>query len=361
MDTPNRQERCNIENDLFENICKYDFFQAVRLLELLYPDKKPVGEWFSPENEVVRFKPRVSLDFPGSNLYELLPISENNEHNNTLIVTFMRLAGLQAPLPMVYAKWIMDREREGDTAFEDFINIFNHRIISLLYKTYKKHSFFFETKDFSISRCVAAISGLKNTDHDTELYNELLPYAEIFSQQNRSMTGLEMLLSNYFNIKVKGKQFCLKRYLIPEEYQSTIGFNGKYQVLGKNLRLGKTFISCKNNFELIITISSIRNYLQLLPIFKKFLILCQTIRLYVKSELDFDIIFQVSITNEDFNKIKKYEKIFGLGKIVKNKAKLGTRLGWTSFLTDKKKIKQEKYTYRIKIPQKIIRHLKEYK
>ena len=44
------------------------FFQAVRLMERLYPDRKPVGLFVAPTSEVVQFSSLPSLAFPASEI-----------------------------------------------------------------------------------------------------------------------------------------------------------------------------------------------------------------------------------------------------------------------------------------------------
>jgi type VI secretion system protein ImpH len=51
---------------LFAEPWKFEFFQAVRLLELLYHKRVKPGEGFSPEDEVVRFRSLVTQVFPAS-------------------------------------------------------------------------------------------------------------------------------------------------------------------------------------------------------------------------------------------------------------------------------------------------------
>ncbi|MEK7855705.1 MAG: type VI secretion system baseplate subunit TssG, partial [Acidobacteriota bacterium] len=53
---------------------RFEFFQAVRLLEKVYPEKRAVGRNAMPHEEVVRFRSRISLDFPASEIHEIREI-----------------------------------------------------------------------------------------------------------------------------------------------------------------------------------------------------------------------------------------------------------------------------------------------
>ena len=50
---------------------EFQFFQAVRLLERLYPNRAPVGRFVSPSKEVVRFSAHASFPFPASQIQNI--------------------------------------------------------------------------------------------------------------------------------------------------------------------------------------------------------------------------------------------------------------------------------------------------
>jgi predicted component of type VI protein secretion system len=56
---------------LFDEPYRFGFFQAVRLLERMYPERQPVGRDSDPARELVRFRTRVSLNFPASEIHDL--------------------------------------------------------------------------------------------------------------------------------------------------------------------------------------------------------------------------------------------------------------------------------------------------
>ena len=60
-----------LESLLFDEAPQFDFFQAVRLLERIYPARRAVGREGPPSQEVVRFRARTSLEFPASQIYDV--------------------------------------------------------------------------------------------------------------------------------------------------------------------------------------------------------------------------------------------------------------------------------------------------
>ena len=79
------------------------FFQAVRLLERLYPERRPVGLFGSPSSEVVRFSSVPSLSFPASEIQDL-QIGKDGQPK--LFVNFMGLSAAVGALPHPYTEFL---------------------------------------------------------------------------------------------------------------------------------------------------------------------------------------------------------------------------------------------------------------
>src|SRR6516165_10528189 len=58
---------------LFREPFSFDFFQAVRVLQRIFPERAPVGQAAAPAAETVRFGALASLTFPPSAIYDLQP------------------------------------------------------------------------------------------------------------------------------------------------------------------------------------------------------------------------------------------------------------------------------------------------
>ena len=112
----------SVEEFLFAEGHRFDFFQAVRLLEWLLPAAPSVGEGADPAREAVRFRCRVGLDFPATDLSEIRR-ANGRGHPAEMLVNFMGLAGCFGPLPAPFTEWLLERARQGDTAFRDFLDI----------------------------------------------------------------------------------------------------------------------------------------------------------------------------------------------------------------------------------------------
>src|ERR1051325_2219467 len=132
-----------VEQQLFEEGYSFDFFQAVRLLERLYPQRQPEGRGGPPAAEQVRFRAHLSLAFPPSSIYELVKAPEGSPHQMTQ--AFMGLTGPSGVLPRHYTELLLSLNRYAKHAekhaLRGWFDVFNHRMIALFYRAWEKYRF----------------------------------------------------------------------------------------------------------------------------------------------------------------------------------------------------------------------------
>jgi type VI secretion system protein ImpH len=196
----------------FERPFEIGFFQAVRVLRRLLPGRKPVGRFFPPASEAARFVAHPSLAFPASEIQEMT-LPPDDDSPATMKVNFMGLSSPQGVLPTPYTELIIERAQRKDNALRDFLDLFNHRLISLFYRAWEKHHFFvsFELREpDSVSPLMMNLLGLGT---EGLAKRQLVPdqalifYSGLLSQKPRSAQNLKQLLTDYFHVKVEIEQF----------------------------------------------------------------------------------------------------------------------------------------------------------
>ncbi len=311
-----------LDKVLFEEGHRFDFYQAVRLLEMLHPDTIPVGEGSEPEKEAVRFKSRVALAFPATDVSELIPLSRSGGPAE-MTVNFMGLAGCTGPLPMPYTELILERVWNKDATLRDFLDIFNHRLVSLLYRVRKAHRLGFAITSPDKSNfatylfCLIGLGTKGLLGRMRVKDRSLLFYATFLTQQPHSMIALERLLSHYFKATIKGVPLCGQWRHLEEDQITYIGSSGQNRMLGHSAVLGTRIWDQQGKFQIRVGPLALREFLDFLPIGTGFIPLCELIRFYVGDELEFEI--RLHLKDEEIP-----ESRLGVPG--------GPRLGWTSWL-----------------------------
>lgn len=299
---------------LFKEAHKFDFFQAVRLLEWIYRERAAgdesamrfaVGKDHPPGLEVARFRALTALRFPASAVAELHEsTSEGRETPPEMVVSFMGLTGPQGVLPRHYTELLMERVRLRDTTLRDFLDLFNHRSVSLMYRAWEKYRapFAFErarldtTSPDRFTECLRSLVGIGTGRLQNRLSvsdDVLLFYSGYFSHRPRNAVSLQRLLGDYFQLPVSVEQFCGHwLYIAPDERTIFPGRTcpaGQYCRLGESAVIGERVWDTRSKFRLQIGSLSYTEFSRLMPIGDKLRPLCELTRLYVGPELAFDV------------------------------------------------------------------------
>jgi type VI secretion system protein ImpH len=190
---------------------EFQFFQAVRLLERLYPNRAPVGRFVSPSKEVVRFSAHASFPFPASQIQNI--DWADGIAAPCILINFMGLTGPSGVLPLYYTELIVERLRQKDRAMLNFFDVFNHRMVSLFYQAWEKYRFAIayergERDRFSHHLMDLIGIGTKRLENRLAVRDDaLLFYAGLLSMHTRSAAALERILADYFEIPVEVEQF----------------------------------------------------------------------------------------------------------------------------------------------------------
>lgn len=211
-----------IESEIKEDAPSFEFFQAVALLERLREDKRPVGHFSNPDDEAVRFRANPRLGFPASEIQQL-DIKEDRPAE--MMVNFMGLTGPQGVLPHPYSELILERARAKDHSLAGFLDIFNHRAVSLFYRAWQRSHFQVNygagARDLFSQYLLDFIGmgtpGLRDRQDIED--DALLHYVSLLAMQSRSAVALEQILADYFEVPVEVQQFTGAWYALDRSTQ----------------------------------------------------------------------------------------------------------------------------------------------
>lgn len=280
---------------LFGEGHRFDFHQAVRLLEILFPGRPGVGEGTEPDREVVRFKSRVGLDFPASDVVAVRR-RRRDEVPVEMEVSFLGLAGQFGPLPQSFAELILERSTQRDFALRDFLDLFNHRLASLLYRVRKKYLPVMEHKPPDEGLMATALYSLVGLGTPGLLGRmgvrdrALLLYTGLLVGSPHTMVGLEEMLSHYFAVVARVEPFRGGWLVLDLDQRTALGARaGRNQRLGEGALLGGRVWDQGAGFELRLGPMSMRRFLSFLPSGHAFARLVALVRFYVGEELGFTV------------------------------------------------------------------------
>ena len=111
---------------------RFGFFQAVRLL---YSANGFDGRGSGARPGPLRFITPASLAFPPSELHSI----QVGDNNTRLCVNFIGLTGPSGVLPRSYTELLIARRVGRDNSAQEFLDLFNHRIVALFWLAWAKH------------------------------------------------------------------------------------------------------------------------------------------------------------------------------------------------------------------------------
>ncbi len=288
----------------------FEFFQAVRLLEALHPDRRPVGREGPPEAEAVRLTAHPDLAFPASQIAALDADPAGGPPR--MAVTFIGLTGPTGVLPPFYTQAVMDRERSGGDpergALRAWLDLFTHRFASLFYRAWAKYRLpvTFEQAARSgggpgpiahaalslIGLGTPGLAGRLSAGPDAAVDDlSLLRYAGLLVAAARPAVGLETLLADYFGVPVRVDQFRGRWLTLEAENQSRLGRRGQNDRLGAGLMAGRRAWDAQGCFRVRVGPLDYAAFTALLPASggRRLALLTRLVRFYQRDTLDFEV------------------------------------------------------------------------
>jgi type VI secretion system protein ImpH len=313
---------------LFDESYRFDFFQAVRLMGRIYPDRVPVGLDGPSSDETARFRSRVALQFPPSHIYR---IKGDHAHGSSgapseptrIEVAFMGLTGPLGVLPSPYTELLIERTRHKDDALWEFLDLFNHRLISLFYRAWEKYRFavaYERGRDdqFTFSLFDIIGMGTRGLRGRMSVPDEaLLFYGGLIAQQPHSAGAIEAILGDYFGVGARIEQFWGQWLKLDEDNLTRLG--SANSELGTNTIAGSRVWDNQSKFRLKIGPMTLKKFTEFLPTGGSFKPAVELTRLLAGNELDFDI--QLVLKAEEVPRL-----------VSTTRGRRRPMLGWTSWL-----------------------------
>ncbi len=360
----------SVAAQLFAKAHNFDFFQAVRLLEKLFPDTMPVGFDGPPSRETVRFRSHVSLIFPPSQIWDLRP-TDGNRSVPEMSVAFFGLVGPSGVMPRHYTEMLLriqrDAKHEEKFALRDWFDLFTHRMLSLFYRAWEKYRFYisYERGEYlqhppdpfthALAQPFGPGLGDAAQSHSSDFVDRRtqkarrpsagarrasphgVPHAgrgrrlgavalrRLVARRPRTAAGLAALLSDYFELPVEVQQFHGQWLQLDPSDQSQLGATCTNCSLGVNLVIGERVWDVEGKIRIRVGPLDYEQFVEFLPYrgavakSKAFFLLSHLTRLYIGPTLAFDV--QLLLRADSIPE-----------SILSDPTSPGLRLGWNTWL-----------------------------
>lgn len=296
MGATSRRNSPGLRRLLDEEGYRFDFYQAVRLLQRERADAVPVGVGDDPQREAIRFASNVTLGFSPSDVTGI-ELGATGEDPSRLTVAFLGVASPASygSLPLPYTELILALDRDKNPVLREFLDRFNHRMISLFYRAWEKYRFAFAYERDSrrgpgaFERAAFALMGLGGDSQRGRLACDdraLLARAHSVRAKPVSAHGLSDLIRSYFRVPVTVQQFVPCWYPIEEDERCRLGRTSCR--LGLDLSLGERVHLAQSRFRLRLGPLDWDQFRDFLPTGRAYQPLVEMTGLAAGPELDFD-------------------------------------------------------------------------
>jgi type VI secretion system protein ImpH len=272
--------------------CHFSFVQAMWLLQRSSKETVAVGYQGPPGKEAVRLHPSISLAFPPGDI-ESVEQFKDRLPPFRMAVAFLGIYGAHSPLPGFYAEQILHRADEDDP-IRAFLDIFNHRLLSLLTRgllKYRGHLMFEPKGSDEFSWRLFALMGLGAEIAPADAGfppARLLRFAGLFCQKPRSAVAVASILRTYLDgIPLRVLQCVRRWFYLPGSLQCLLGRRSCR--LGDDATIGERTSDRMGKFRVVIGPVDFDTYREFLPGKDKMVALRSLARLACPDWLDFDV------------------------------------------------------------------------
>ncbi len=292
MASENRETDSPLIDELLREGPRYEFYQAVRLLQEQHPGCAKLGYQGPVEQEVIRIFPTADLGFPPSDVAQVRPLlGPDGVTRYEIQTTFLSLLGSQSPLPVYFSENVLQDDSD-ESLVKEFLDLFHHRLHSLVYRSWEKYRIpiQFESAggDFYSRRFLALVGLGSGTVPPNFRVSplRLLAYAGLLTQVPHSASSLESILNDYLPGVDARIEECSAQW-IPIEPQQHNRLGSRNSSLGQDLTIGERVFDRSCTFTISMGPLDLATFMTYLPPGKQLAELDEIVDLFNNDCLDY--------------------------------------------------------------------------
>lgn len=272
-----------------------DFYGLLRALENALPGRPRLGSALRPADEPVRLGQDLGLNFAAA------PISSccaaEPERVSRLGVRFMGLFGPNGPMPLHLTEYAHDRlKHDGDRTLSAFADIFNHRMILLLYRAWAQARpalWLDRDDDARFDVFVGAMFGCGAQawwKRDSVQDAAKRRHAGLLARSVRNPEGLRDILSDYLRLAVSIEPWIGHWMPVSAQDRSCLGARTPAAQLGGGAIVGAAVWDRQYKFRIRLGPLSWRDYQRFLPGEEGSIVVRDWVRQYVGFDMTWELV-----------------------------------------------------------------------
>lgn len=252
---------------------RYDLFWLIRAIDRARfaddPAAPRVGDAFALRDDAVRFGQTPHMKFAPVAVDAIAPATEFRPRR--VRVHSFGLAGANGPLPSFLIEHICRRVAHGETAWRAFLDMLQHRLITLFYRAWAMHQPVVQhdrPEHDQILGDILSLMGLSlgvrhgdggvPDEAKAHLAGRVIPTA-------KSADSLEAALSTYFGVRARVVCFRGEWIDIPVENRLRIGESPRTGQLGVSTVVGERIWNIQQRFRVTLGPMPMRDFERFLP------------------------------------------------------------------------------------------------
>ena len=289
----NQGRTVTVLNDFQHEPYKYDFYQFMRLIECMYPDKQRFGYSVKPSDDAIRIGQLPSMQFaPGA----LARFEMNADYPAVLKVFFFGLFGPNGPLPIHLTEFARHRMNIArDPTFAEFADLFHHRLLSLFYRAWadkEPTTQLDRPHNDRFSIYVGSLLGIaerSQQQRDGICDHTKFHFAAHLGCQTKHADGLIAVLRSYFQVPIAMEEFVGEWLTIPEDGLCYLNAGQQTGQLGVSATIGLHSWQCIHKFRLIAGPLDLQQFESFLPNGEKITAFSDLVKNYIGFEFKWDL------------------------------------------------------------------------
>ncbi len=271
---------------------RFDFFQALRLIETSEPRKPAIGYARRVAEDVFRSGQDPDLRFPPSTLSAFRRGAQGKSHH--VRTRFFGLFGPVGPMPLYLTEYALERRRKGDETLTAFADLLQHRMLSFYYRAWSdtEATVTIGRKDADgfadFLHCLAG-RGTENLNDRDAMPDALKLYFTAFlASLPKTVQGLTSMVELALGVPVALEEFVGEWMVLPKESRTRLGGRSGC-ALGDGLVVGGRIWSRGHKIRLLLGPLTWVTYQSLFPGRPLFERLQAVVRNYLGDEMAWDV------------------------------------------------------------------------